>query len=70
MTATSGKKRPASSDNDDDSDDSMDNNTSFFGRIVSSVTPWRRKNKRSRSSLDSMSGSAIKSASRLPASED
>eukprot|EP00984_Skeletonema_dohrnii_P007710 scaffold2825_cov97-Skeletonema_dohrnii-CCMP3373.AAC.8 len=70
MTTTSGKKRPASSDNDDDSDDSMDNNTSFFGRIVSSVTPWRRKNKRSRSSLDSMSGSAIKSASRLPASED
>jgi hypothetical protein len=69
-TSASGKKRPAASDNDDDSDDSMDNNTSFFGRIVSSVTPWRRKNKRARSSLDSMSGSAIKSATRLPASED
>jgi hypothetical protein len=69
-SATSGKKRPAApSSDDDDSDDSMDNNTSFFGRIVSSVTPWRRK-KRARSSLDSMSGSAIKSASRLPASED
>jgi len=68
----SGKKRPAStSDNDDDSDDSMDNtNTSFFGRLVSSVTPWRRKSKRARSSLDSMSGSAIKSATRLPASEE
>mmetsp|Transcript_886 Transcript_886/g.1430 ORF Transcript_886/g.1430 Transcript_886/m.1430 type:complete len:1246 (-) Transcript_886:71-3808(-) len=71
MTA-SGKKRPASSSDhdDDDSDDSMDNNTSFFGRIVSSVTPWRRRKKRARSSLDSMSGSAIKSATRLPASED
>lgn len=69
--AASGKKRPASSDHDDDSDDdSMDNNTSFFSRIVSSVTPWKRKNKRARSSLDSMSGSAIKSASRLPTSED
>lgn len=69
--AASGKKRPASSDHDDDSDDdSMDNNASFFSRIVSSVTPWKRKNKRARSSLDSMSGSAIKSASRLPTSED
>ncbi len=72
--AASGKKRPASSsdhdDDDDSDDDGMDNNSSFFSRIVSSVTPWKRKNKRARSSLDSMSGSAIKSASRLPTSED
>eukprot|EP00574_Skeletonema_japonicum_P008565 CAMPEP_0201724262 /NCGR_PEP_ID=MMETSP0593-20130828/8071_1 /ASSEMBLY_ACC=CAM_ASM_000672 /TAXON_ID=267983 /ORGANISM="Skeletonema japonicum, Strain CCMP2506" /LENGTH=1285 /DNA_ID=CAMNT_0048215501 /DNA_START=264 /DNA_END=4121 /DNA_ORIENTATION=+ len=68
--AASGKKRPASSSDDDSDDDSMDNSSSFFSRIVSSVTPWKRKNKRARSSLDSMSGSAIKSASRLPTSED
>ena len=70
-SALAGKKRSApSADSDDSDDDSVDISTSFFGRIVSSVTPWRRKNRRARTSLDSMSGSAIKSASRLPASED
>lgn len=74
LTTASGKKRPANTDaydDEGDDDESMDDGkTSFFAGLISSVTPWRRKNKRARSSLDSMSGSAIKSITRLPASED
>eukprot|EP00571_Detonula_confervacea_P017473 CAMPEP_0172303438 /NCGR_PEP_ID=MMETSP1058-20130122/4965_1 /TAXON_ID=83371 /ORGANISM="Detonula confervacea, Strain CCMP 353" /LENGTH=1410 /DNA_ID=CAMNT_0013014249 /DNA_START=279 /DNA_END=4511 /DNA_ORIENTATION=- len=59
---TTGKKRSAPSDDDDEA--LSPNSGGMFGRLMSSVTPSRWK--RSRTSLDGMSGSAIKSVNRTP----